>query len=491
MATYLRATERGDVASLADGHRAHLIPDPEVLANPTRFFDQLIEIDLAILEPHVVGPHSPDLARPIGRLARVVVEKGYPDGISVALIGSCTNSSYEDIGRAARVAEQALANGLRAKAPFLVTPGSDQIYETIRRDGQMATLEKIGAKVLANACGPCIGQWKREDVKRGEQNSILTSFNRNFPGRNDANPDTLAFIGSPEIVTAMAIAGRLSFNPLVDCLEAPDGSRVVLEPPEAPELPARGFAEGSAGFVPPAEDGSRVEVVVRPASERLQVLEPFEPWDGRDLTDLLVLMKARGKCTTDHISPAGAWLRFRGHLEKISDNLFTGAVNAFTGERGAGRDQLSGEAGVPFPELAKRYKRAGKSWVAIGDVNYGEGSSREHAAMEPRFMGGRAIVARSFARIHETNLKKQGLLPLTFGLADDYEKILEGDRVSIVGLAAMAPGEPLTLLVRHADGKEERLQVHHTFSSEQLGFFRAGSALNLLRKRNRAGAGAS
>ncbi|MBI4605604.1 MAG: aconitate hydratase [Planctomycetes bacterium] len=485
-ATYLRATRRGDAARLAEAHRAHLAPDPEVERSPERFFDQLVEIDLSRLEPHIVGPHTPDLARPIGQMAADVKAKGYQDSIRVALIGSCTNSSYEDIGRAARVAAQAARRGLRARSPLMVTPGSDQIFETIRRDGQMGELERIGAKVLANACGPCIGQWKRDDVKKGEPNTILTSYNRNFPGRNDENPETMAFIGSPEVVTALALAGSLSFNPLTDTLEAPDGSRVRLDPPAAPELPERGFAEARGGYLAPAHDPSAVTVAVRPSSDRLQILEPFAPWDGKDLLDMPVLLKAKGKCTTDHISPAGAWLRYRGHLERISDNLFLGAIDAFTGERGAGKDVLSGERPVPYPEIAKRCKRAGIAWVAVGDVNYGEGSSREHAAMEPRFMNGRAIIVRSFARIHETNLKKQGLLPLTFADPADYDRIREDDRVSLVGLAGLAPGKPVAMVVRHADGTEERVELKHTFNAEQVEYFKAGSALNLLRRRNRA-----
>ncbi len=484
MATYLRATRRADVAKLADAQRRHLTADPEVEKSPEKFFDQVVEVDLSTLEPHIVGPHTPDLVRPIGQMKADVKAKGYPDEIKVALIGSCTNSSYEDIGRAARVAAQAARKGLKARVPFMVTPGSEQIFETIRRDGQMAELEKLGAKVLANACGPCIGQWKRDDVKKGEVNSILTSYNRNFPGRNDSNPDTMAFIASPEVVTAMALAGFLSFNPVTDTLQAPDGSRVKLDPPSAPELPERGFAEAKGGYLAPAEDPSAVVVAVKPGSDRLQLLEPFQPWNGKDYLDLPVLMKAQGKCTTDHISPAGPWLKYRGHLEKIADNLFLGAINAFTLERGAGKDVLKGEKSIPYAEIAKRYKRAGVSWVAIGDVNYGEGSSREHAAMEPRFMGAVAIITRSFARIHETNLKKQGLLPLTFTDLTDYDRILEDDRVSLVGLAGLAPGNTLAMIVKHSNGTEIRITLKHSFNAEQIEYFRAGSALNLLRERN-------
>ena len=485
-ATYLRATRRAQVADLADAHRTDLVADPEVEANPSKHFDQIVEIDLTTLEPHIVGPHSPDVARPISQMKEDVKSKGYQDNIRVALIGSCTNSSYEDIGRSARVAEQAAKKGLSTRSPLMVTPGSDQIFETIQRDGQMASLGKIGAKVLANACGPCIGQWKREDIKKGEVNTILTSYNRNFPGRNDENPETQAFIASPEVVTALALAGSLSFNPLTDTLDAPDGSRVRLEAPSAPELPEKGFAEVKGGFVPPAADSNSVQVAVRPSSDRLQLLSPFPAWDGKDFVDLPVLLKAKGKCTTDHISPAGQWLRFRGHLENISGNLFSGAINAFTGARGAGKDVLSAEKSVPYPEIARRYRRAGQRWVAIGDVNYGEGSSREHAAMEPRFMGGVAIIARSFARIHETNLKKQGLLPLTFEKPEDYDRIEEDDRLSITGLAGLAPGQKLTLVIRHANGSKDQVELRHSLNAEQVEYFKAGSALNLLRSRNSA-----
>lgn len=483
MATYLRATNRADVAALADRFAEHLRADPEVWAEPERYYDEIIEIDLSALEPHVVGPHSPDLARPISRLKEDAAKENYPLEIRAALVGSCTNSSYEDIGRAAHVARQALAHGIRARTKFLITPGSDQIHNTIRRDGQMEVLTEIGGVVLANACGPCIGQWQRDDIRKGERNTIVTSFNRNFPARNDSNPETLAFIGSPEIVTALALAGRLDFNPLTDPLPGPNGEAVRLEPPQAPELPERGFAPGTAGYVEPPEDGSQVELRVRPDSERLQLLEPFPPWDGKDFERLFVLVKAKGKCTTDHISPAGPWLRYRGHLDKISDNLFTGVVNAFTGEVGRGRNLRTGETGVPFPKIARDYKAHGIGWVAVGDENYGEGSSREHAAMEPRYLGCKAILARSFARIHETNLKKQGLLPLVFENPADYEKIREDDQISIVGLRDLAPGKPVRVILHHADGSEETIWCRHSFSAEQIEWFRAGAALNLMRGR--------
>ncbi len=482
MATYLRATRRAALAALAEHHAAHLVADPAVEKDPTKFYDEVIEIDLSQLEPHIVGPHSPDLARPISQLAADAKKNGYPLDIRVSLIGSCTNSSYEDIGRAAHVAAQALQHGLKARTPFLITPGSDQIHNTVARDGQMQILEQVGGTVLANACGPCIGQWQRDDIKRGERNTIVTSFNRNFPARNDANPETLAFIGSPEIVTALALAGRLDFNPLTDTLPGPNGQPVRLAPPQAPELPGQGFAAGEAGFVEPPADGSSVIVQVKPDSERLQLLQPFPAWDGEDFERLALLLKVKGKCTTDHISPAGPWLRYRGHLDKISDNLFTGAVNTFTGEAGKGRDVLSGESGVSFSKIARHYKAEGLGWVAICDENYGEGSSREHAAMEPRYLGCKAVIARSFARIHETNLKKQGVLPLVFENPADYEKVQETDRISIRGLKDLAPGRPVTVVLHHAHGQEETIRCRHSLSTEQIAWFKAGAALNLLRE---------
>jgi aconitate hydratase len=483
MARYLAATGRATLAELADRHAALLCADPEVESQPERFFDRVLEIDLGKLEPHVVGPHTPDLARPVSRMAADVREKGYPAQLSSCLIGSCTNSSYEDLSRAADVARQATRNGLRAKTTLWVTPGSEQIHQTIRRDGQLDELAAIGGVVLANACGPCIGQWRRDDVQKGVANSILTSFNRNFPKRNDGSADTQAFIASPEIVVAYALAGRLDWNPLTDAIEGPDGKRVVLAPPgPAPELPERGFVESSEGYLAPPADRRRVAVEIAPGSDRLAFLEPFPAWNGADYVELPILLKARGKCTTDHISMAGPWLRFRGHLDKISDNLFIGATNAFTGKTGEGRNVVSGESGVPFPKLARDYKARGLPWVVIGDQNYGEGSSREHAAMEPRWLGGVAVIVRSFARIHETNLKKQGLLPLTFVNPADYEKVREDDRVSILGLASLAPGQELTVRLHHADGTRDEIRVRHTFNAEQIGWFKAGSALNVLRR---------
>jgi aconitate hydratase len=480
MATYLRATNRSDIAALAQQYAANLVADPGVENDPSKFYDEIVDIDLSTLEPHVVGPHTPDLARPISQLAADAKTSNYPIDIKVSLIGSCTNSSYEDIGRSANVAAQALKHGLKARTPFLITPGSDQIHNTIARDGQLDTLEKIGGTVLANACGPCIGQWQRDDIKRGERNTIVTSFNRNFPARNDENPETLAFIASPEIVTALALAGRLDFNPLTDTL-AVNGKQVKLDPPTAPELPARGFAPGESGFVAPPADGSAVTIVVKPDSERLQLLAPFPAWDGKDFERLAILVKAKGKCTTDHISPAGPWLKYRGHLDKISDNMFLGANGAFGDDAGKGLDVLSGERGVAFAKIARHYKAEGLAWIAIGDENYGEGSSREHAAMEPRFLGGKAVIARSFARIHETNLKKQGMLPLTFADAKDYDTIQETDRVSVVGLRELAPGKPVQVFIHHSDGKDDAIECRHSFSADQLAWFKAGGAMNLQR----------
>lgn len=483
MEAYLRATGRGEIADLANQHRSLLIEDPEVEKDPSKYFDQVIEIDLSKLEPHIVGPHTPDLARPISEMAQDVKKNSYIDNISVALIGSCTNSSYEDMSRAADVAEQAWAHGAKTKASLQVTPGSEMIRATIERDGQMRALQEIGANVLANACGPCIGQWSRPELKKGEPNTIVTSYNRNFPGRNDGRRETMNFIGSPEIVTALALGGRLSFNPLTDELTGADGRKFKLQPPKpAPEVPRRGFVEAKDVYVAPAADPDSVQVIIDPKSERLQQLKPFEPWDGRDLTDMPMLAKTKGKTTTDHISPAGPWLSLRGHLDKISDNLLLGAVNAFGGQVGEGKNQLTG-AIEPYPKIARQYKAAGLKWVIVGDSNYGEGSSREHAAMTPRYLGCGAVIARSFARIHETNLKKQGVLALTFSNPADYERIQEGDRLSIVGLKDMAQGKPLKCVIRHADGREEEIELKHSYNSAQIEWFRAGSALNLMRSK--------
>ncbi len=484
MEAYLRATRRPELADLARAHRPLLTADPEVEKTPEKFFGRVVEIDLSRLEPHIVGPHTPDLARPVSVLARDVAAQGYPNRISAALIGSCTNSSYEDIARTADIAEQAIAHGQRAAVPLLVTPGSDQIFATIQRDGLMAKIEQVGGTVLANACGPCIGQWQRDDVKKGERNSIITSFNRNFPGRNDANPETMAFIASPEIVMAYGLAGRLAWNPLSDSITGQDGTTWKLRPPKkAPELPAAGFATGGDGFVPPADKPDLVDVRIDTMSKRLAALTPFAPPRFEQLREMPVLMKTKGKTTTDHISPAGSWLRFRGHLDAISDNMFTGAMNAFSGERGTTIDLASRERGKAVPEVARRYKAANQRWVVVGDENYGEGSSREHAAMSPRHLGAAAIIARSFARIHETNLKKQGILPLTFANPADYERVRETDRVTLSDVADLAPGKRLTAVLHHDDGTRETIELAHTMSREQIGWFRAGSALNVLRSR--------
>jgi len=480
MADYLRATERADVASLAEGVAEFLAPDKEVVAAPEKYYDRIVEINLSELEPHVNGPFTPDLAWPISKFAEAVKKNNYPEELKVALIGSCTNSSYEDIERSASVAKQALEKGLKAKSEFTITPGSEQIRATIERDGQLKTLTDIGGLVLANACGPCIGQWKRHDVKMGEKNSIITSYNRNFTGRNDANPATHAFVASPEIVTAFALAGKLTFNPLTDSVVNDKGEMVKLDPPHGDELPKKGYTSGERGFVAPVKDGAAVQVKVDPMSDRLQILDPFTPWEKKDLESLRVLVKVKGKCTTDHISPAGKWLKYRGHLDNISNNMFIGAINAFSGEAGKGKNILSGEV-KDFSAVARDYKAKGIGWVTIGDENYGEGSSREHAAMEPRFLGGRAIIVKSFARIHETNLKKQGMLALTFKNPSDYDLIREDDLLAIRGLTAFAPGVPLSLEIKHNDGSTDIIALNHSFNEGQIAWFKAGSALNAMK----------
>jgi len=479
MAAYLKSTGREDVAALADSKKELLTADEEVFINPVGFFDQVIEIDLGQLEPHLNGPFTPDLAWPISKMKEAVIENNYPDKISVALIGSCTNSSYEDIDRSAGIARQALAAGLKSKAKFTITPGSEQVRATIERDGQLKALEELGGVILANACGPCIGMWKRMDEDAEQKNTIVTSFNRNFAKRNDGNTGTLAFVASPELTTALAIAGSLSFNPLTDELVNEKGETVKLLPPAGDELPREGFNKGRGGLLEPPADGSNVDVKVNPVSNRLQLLEPFTPWDGNDLTGLAVLLKAKGKCTTDHISMAGPWLKFRGHLDNISNNMFIGAINAFTGDPGKTRNKITGQY-KSVPETAREYKQAGIGWVVIGDENYGEGSSREHAALEPRHLGGKAIIVKSFARIHETNLKKQGMLPLTFANPADYDKIREDDEISITGLKEFAPGRPLKLEIKHADGSADECLLNHTFNQRQFEWFKAGSALNLI-----------
>jgi aconitate hydratase len=482
MGTYLRSTGRGDLVPLAEQHQHLLAPDEEVEAHPEKYYDRVVHLDLSTLEPHVVGPHSPDRARPISRLAAEVADatNAFPDAISTALIGSCTNSSYEDMSRAADVAEQAKAHGLKAAVPLLVTPGSEQVRATIERDGQMQSLTDINGVVLANACGPCIGQWRRAKEAAEVPNTIVTSYNRNFPRRNDGQPTTMNFIGSPELVTAFALAGRLSFNPLTDTLMGADGKPFTLTPPRpAPEVPAKHFARGRNVYTAPPQDGSGITLTVDPRSERLQLMEPWPAWDGRDFLEMPVLIKTKGKTTTDHISPAGPWLRYRGHLDRFSDNMFMGAINAFTGEAGTGKNVVTGETGQTISSIARSYKAKGIKWVVIGDHNYGEGSSREHAALSPRLLGGAAVIARSFARIHESNLKKQGLLALTFQNPADYDRIREEDRISLLGLADLAPGKPVECRVKHADGTLETLQLQHSFGASQVEWFRAGSALNL------------
>jgi aconitate hydratase len=481
-AAYLASTDRSAIAAIARENAALLSCDPEVNDDPGKFFDVLVEIDLSKLEPYIVGPHTPDLARTISQMANDVKSKGYPAKLSSALIGSCTNSSYEDMSRAADIAVQATSKGAKTQTPLLCTPGSEQVFQTIERDGQLAKLEAVGATVLANACGPCIGQWKRDDLTPGEANSIMNSYNRNFPKRNDGSPDTLSFIASPEITVAYALAGTLEFNPATDEIVAGDLRYRLEAPAPAADIPPGGFVVTLDGYDAPPDDRSSIEVSVAPESKRLQLLTPFDAWNGKDFEKLPLLLKAKGKCTTDHISQAGVWLRFRGHLDNISDNSFLGAINAFTDEAGQGLDQLSGERGDSFPKIARHYKAEGLRWVVVGDENYGEGSSREHAAMCPRHLGAAAVIVRSFARIHESNLKKQGVLPLTFANPADYEKIAETDRVSVAGLGSLAPGANLTATLHHEDGSEDSFEVEHTLNTEQIEWFKAGSALNLLRK---------
>ena len=480
MVAYLKITERADIAQLAEANKTLLTADPEVHTSPEKFYDQVVDIDLSALEPHVVGPHTPDLARPISKMAAEAKEKGYPVELKAALIGSCTNSSYEDIGRAAHIAQQGLKAGLKAKTAFLVTPGSERIYHTMKRDGFLQTFEQMGGTVLANACGPCIGQWKRADAVKGRADSIVSSYNRNFPGRNDGVNDTLSFLASPEIVTAYAFAGNLNFDPVRGSLKAADGTELKFEPPKGDELPSQGFAKGPEGFIPPAEHGESVQVDIPPTSERLQLLQPFPKWDGKDFEKLPLLIKTKGKTTTDHISPAGPWLKFRGHLDRISDNMFLGATNAFSTEPGKGTDVLGGETGLTIAQIARRYKAKGIGSVVVGEENYGEGSSREHAAMSPRFLGVKAIITKSFARIHETNLKKQGILPLTFADPKDYDTIEQNDRITITGLQGLAVGKPVSVAIYKADGKEITIQTNHSLTGEQISWFKAGSALNAL-----------
>lgn len=478
---YLRGTERADVAELANAIKEHLTGDDEVYETPEQYFDQVIEINLSELEPHINGPFTPDLAWPISKFAAAVKENGWPEKLEVGLIGSCTNSSYEDISRAASLAEQAVEKHLVAKSEYTVTPGSEQVRYTVERDGFLDTFGKIGGVVLANACGPCIGQWARHGAEKKEKNSIITSFNRNFAKRADGNPNTHSFVASPEIVTALAISGSLLFNPLTDTLTNEKGEQVKLDEPQGLELPIKGFAVEDAGYQAPAEDGSKVQVIVSPSSDRLQLLEPFKPWEGTDLLNLKLLIKAKGKCTTDHISMAGPWLKYRGHLDNISNNMLIGAINFVNDSADNVKNLLTGEYG-PVPATQRAYKAAGIDTIVIGDENYGEGSSREHAAMEPRHLGVRVILVKSFARIHETNLKKQGMLALTFDNPADYDLVQENDAIDIVGLTTFDPEKQLTVVLHHTDGSEDRFQVNHTYNAQQIEWFKAGGALNIIRK---------
>ncbi|MFZ2904958.1 MAG: aconitate hydratase [Cyclobacteriaceae bacterium] len=480
MARYLISTGRAEVAKMADKIKEHLTADPEVYKNPEKYFDQVIEINLSQLEPHLNGPFTPDLATPISKVREEAAKNGWPTKVEVGLIGSCTNSSYEDISRAASLAKQVAAKGLKTKAVFTITPGSEQVRYTIERDGFIDTFNKIGAKVFANACGPCIGMWSRVGAERKEKNTIVHSFNRNFQSRNDGNPNTYAFVASPELVTALAIAGDLNFNPLTDYLTNEQGQQVKLDPPTGDELPKKGFDVKDPGFQAPAKDGSKVQVKVSPTSDRLQLLAPFKPWEGKDLNGLRLLIKAKGKCTTDHISMAGKWLKYRGHLDNISNNLLIGATNFYNEKINSVKNGLNGSYDE-VPNVQRAYKAQGLGSIVVGDENYGEGSSREHAAMEPRHLGVRAILVKSFARIHETNLKKQGMLALTFANKEDYNKIQEDDTFDIVGLTTFSPEKPLTLVIHHANGTQESITVNHTYNKNQIVWFKAGSALNAMK----------
>jgi aconitate hydratase len=480
MGRYLRATGRAEVADGADAIKEYLTGDAEVYANPEKYFDQVIEINLSELEPHLNGPFTPDLATPISQMKEAAAKNGWPTKIEVGLIGSCTNSSYEDISRAVSLAKQVSEKGLKLKSEFTITPGSEQVRYTIERDGFLGVFEKIGATVFANACGPCIGMWDRVGAEKAERNTIVHSFNRNFAKRADGNPNTMAFVASPELVTALAIAGDLNFNPLTDTLMNDKGEQVKLDPPSGDELPTKGFAVEDAGYQAPAADGSGVIIDVKPDSKRLQLLYPFAAWEGTDLKGLKLLIKAKGKCTTDHISMAGPWLKFRGHLDNISNNLLIGATNFFNEKTDNVKNQLTGEYGT-VPNTQRAYKAAGVGTIVVGDENYGEGSSREHAAMEPRHLGVRVVLVKSFARIHETNLKKQGMLALTFANKEDYNKILEDDTIDVEGLITFAPGKPLQLVLNHADGSNETIQVNHSYNQQQIEWFKAGGALNVIR----------
>lgn len=481
MERYLRATGRAAIADLANGVKEHLTGDPEVYANPAQYFDQVIELDLSTLEPYINGPFSPDLATPISKMKDAAAANGWPTKLEVGLIGSCTNSSYEDISRAANLAQQAVDKNLKAKAAYTITPGSEQVRFTIERDGFIDTFGKIGGTVFANACGPCIGMWAREGADKKEKNTIIHSFNRNFAARQDGNPNTFAFVGSPEVVTALAIAGDLTFNPLTDTLTNENGQQVKFDAPTGYELPPNGFAVDDAGYQAPAADGSAIQVIVSPESQRLQLLETFPAWEGIDLKGLKLLIKAKGKCTTDHISMAGPWLKFRGHLDNISNNMLIGATNFFNEKTNSVKNQLTGEY-APVPDVQRDYKAHGIGSIVVGDENYGEGSSREHAAMEPRHLGVRVVLVKSFARIHETNLKKQGMLGVTFNNNEDYNKILEDDTFDVLGLTSFAPGVPLTVVAHHSNGTQDEIVVNHTYNQQQIEWFKAGSALNIIRK---------
>jgi aconitate hydratase len=480
MERYLKATGRTDVAELANKVKEHLTADPDVYENPEKYFDQVIEIDLSTLEPHVNGPFTPDLATPISKLKEEAIKNGWPLKISVGLLGSCTNSSYEDISRAVSLAKQVSSKNLKAKSEYLINPGSEQIRFTIKRDGFLDVFDQIGAKVFTNACGPCIGMWDRMGAEKQEKNTIIHSFNRNFAKRADGNPNTFAFVASPELVTAMAIAGDLTFNPLTDFLTNENGEQVKLDPPTGYELPPKGFAVDDAGYQAPAEDGSKVVVNVSPTSDRLQLLDPFAAWEGVDLKGLRLLIKAKGKCTTDHISMAGPWLKYRGHLDNISNNMLIGAVNYFNEKTDSVKNELTGTY-ENVPKVQRQYKAKGIGSIVVGDENYGEGSSREHAAMEPRHLGVRAVLVKSFARIHETNLKKQGMLALTFMDKTDYEKIQEDDTIDITGLTSFVPNTPLVLELHHADGSVDSIKANHTYNEQQIEWFKAGGALNIIR----------
>ncbi|MER3497922.1 MAG: aconitate hydratase [Chitinophagaceae bacterium] len=481
MSDYLAATGREEVAKLADGIREHLRPDPEVYQDPSKYYDQLLELDLSTLEPYVNGPFTPDLATPISKLKEAVEKNGWPAKLEVALIGSCTNSSYEDISRSASIVKDAMSKGLKAVSDFTITPGSEQVRYTIERDGFIKDFEDVGGLVLANACGPCIGQWARHIDDPNRKNTIITSYNRNFAKRNDGLASTHAFVASPEIVTALAMAGTIAFNPLTDTLRNNKGEEVKLAEPKGFELPPKGFAVEDAGYQEPAKDGSEVQVVVKADSQRLQLLSPFPEWEGTDLTGLKLLIKVKGKCTTDHISMAGPWLKYRGHLDNISNNMLIGAINFFNDKTDSVKSQVTGEYG-PVPATQRQYKQLGIGTVVVGDENYGEGSSREHAAMEPRHLGVRAIIVKSFARIHETNLKKQGMLALTFANKEDYDKVQEDDTIDIVGLTNFKPGEPLKMILNHKDGSKDEVVLNHTYNESQIEWFKAGSALNLIRR---------